>query len=143
MDLAERHPGALALNHQRGHLIGLHGEGRVHPAIGARERKMLLDHAGAECHAGHAGPDAEGVVRQSDLTIEHGAQMRNSQEIRVGWRRRVGAGAFQQNQVAAAGRARGAHCLIQLGDRSHAGGDDEGLARGSRLSDQGQVCVFE
>ena len=52
---------------------------------------------------------------------------------------RRGAGAFQQDEVPAAGLAGGAHGLIQFRDRSHAGGSDHRLASGGDLADQRRI----
>ena len=56
---------------------------------------------------------------------------------------RVGAGAFEQHQLGAAGIAGGAHGVVECAEAGHAGGDDQRLAAGGDLFDQGQVVVFE
>ncbi len=120
-----------------------HREGAVYAAVGAAECEVLFDDCRTEGDGGDADADAVGMVRQADLAAEEVAQVRDGSEVAVLRSGRVGAGAFEQHDVVAASLAQGAHGLVELGQGGHAGGDDDRLAGGGDLADQGSVGVLE
>ena len=75
---------------------------------------MLLDDRGAQRHRGDGHTDTHGVIGQSDLAAEQVAHVRDGRQVGVLGRRRIGAGALEQHQVAAAGGARRAHGLVEF-----------------------------
>ncbi len=143
MDDTQRLPGALGLGDEGGHLVGFHGEGAVHAAVGTAEGKVLFDDRRAEGHGGDADTDAVGVVREADLAAEELAQVGDGSQVAVLRAGRVGAGAFEQHDVVAAAVAQGPHGFVELGEGGHAGGDDDRLAGSGDLADQGEIGVLE
>ncbi|GAA6616189.1 hypothetical protein NUACC26_019890 [Scytonema sp. NUACC26] len=143
IDLAERHPGALGFDDEGRHLVRLHGEGRIDAAIGAGKRKMLLDNGGAQGDARDACPDAEGMVRQSHLAAEQCAHMRDGQQVGIGGRGGIGAGAFQQDQILAAGLPCTSHRFVDVGDGRHARRNDHRLAGCGNFANERQVRILE
>ena len=71
------------------------------------------------------------------------AHVRDGAQVRVVAGRRIGTGAFEQDQVAAARLTGSLDAVAQFLLARHAGRDDHRLARGRGLADEGQVGILE
>ena len=73
--------GGLHIAHEVGQFAGLQAEGRVRSAVGARQRKVLLDQAGAERDGCRRHGRAHGVIGEADGHAEGCRQMRDGREM--------------------------------------------------------------
>ena len=95
---------------------------------GAVQRDVALDHAGAERHRRGRGRDPRLVARVADGHAVALAQLADGLQIQLVVVRRIGAGRVQDDQILLAEHV---HGVIDLLQRAHAGGEDDGapLAR--------------
>jgi hypothetical protein len=83
------------------------------------------------------------VITQAHLALVQWAQVGDRAQVGVFRAGGIGAGALEKHQLFSAGLAGGAHRVVELAQRRHAGGDDQRFACGGGLLDQGQLVVRE